>query len=147
VDGVLQLILVMTAPRSDGLPGSASQSITDRCSKCWPLVPAEDPGPREDLNDGLEFHPPSMWDSLDSLSWGGGAAQVSQQILKPAGGDQSFSPKGLHLLSVSIHLLTVCVTQGRVLLIVFISVLDVIVHILLVLLSRCALGCWALRYH
>jgi hypothetical protein len=66
------------APRSDGLLVSVSHSITDRCSEGWPLVQVEDPGPREDLYDGLEFHPPWMQNSLDSVSWGGGDAQVSQ---------------------------------------------------------------------
>jgi hypothetical protein len=58
VDGVLQFTLVVTAPRSDGLPGSISHNITDRCSEGWPLVPAEDPRSREDLCNCLEFtHP------------------------------------------------------------------------------------------
>jgi hypothetical protein len=58
VDGVLQFILVVTTPRSDGLPGGIYHSITNRCSKHWPLVPTEDPGPREDLYNFLEFHLP-----------------------------------------------------------------------------------------
>jgi hypothetical protein len=87
-----------------------------------------------------------MWDSLDPVSGGGGDAQVSQQSTKPAGGDQSFNPEGLHLLSISIHLLTLCVAQGRVLHIVFIFIIDVMVMLLL-LLSRCTLGYWASRYH
>jgi hypothetical protein len=36
VDGVLQLILVEMAPRSDGLLGGISHNITDRCSEGWP---------------------------------------------------------------------------------------------------------------
>jgi hypothetical protein len=32
---------------------------------------------------------------------------------KPADGDQSFSPKGLHLISISVHLLDLCVAQGE----------------------------------
>jgi hypothetical protein len=102
VDGVLQLVLVVTATRSDGLPGDVSHIITDRCSKGSPLVPAEDSVPGEDLCDSLEFHLPWMRDSLDPISWGKGDSQVSKQSLKPAGGVQSFSPKGLHLLNVSI---------------------------------------------
>jgi hypothetical protein len=58
VDGVLQLILVVMALRSDGLPGGVSHNITDRCSEGWPLVPTKDPRPREDLSNGLEFHSP-----------------------------------------------------------------------------------------
>jgi hypothetical protein len=90
------------APRSDGMSSGVSHSIIDRCSEDWPLVPVEDPGPGEDLCDGLEFHPPWMRDSLDPVSCGGGDAQVSQHSLKHAGGDQSFNPEGLHLLSVSV---------------------------------------------
>jgi hypothetical protein len=55
---VLQFTLVATAPRSDGLPGAISHSITDRCSEGWPLVFAEDPRSGEDLCNCLEFHPP-----------------------------------------------------------------------------------------
>jgi hypothetical protein len=66
----MQLILVEMAPRSDGLPGGVSHNITDRCPEGWPLVPAEDPGPGEDLYNYLEFQPPWTHDSLDPVSWG-----------------------------------------------------------------------------
>jgi hypothetical protein len=49
VDGVLQFILIVTATRSDGLPGGISHNIIDRCSEGWPLVPVEDHGSGEDL--------------------------------------------------------------------------------------------------
>jgi hypothetical protein len=94
VDGVLQFILVATAPRSDGLPGSISHTITDRCSEGWPLVPVEDLGSGEYLYNYLEFHPPWMHDSLDPVSWGGGDAQLSQQGMKPTGRDRGFSTEG-----------------------------------------------------
>jgi hypothetical protein len=58
VDGILQLILVATAPRSDGLLGGVSHRITNRCSEGWHLVPIEDLGPGEDLCDGFELYPP-----------------------------------------------------------------------------------------
>jgi hypothetical protein len=77
VGRVLQLILVVMAPRSDGLLGDVCHNITDRCFEGWPLVLAEDPGLREDLCNYLEFYPPWMWDSLDPISCGGGDAQVS----------------------------------------------------------------------
>jgi hypothetical protein len=77
VDGVLKLILVSMAPISDGLTGSVSHSFTDRCSEGWPLVPAEDPGPGEDLCNSFECQPPWTRDSLDPVSRGGGDAQVS----------------------------------------------------------------------
>jgi hypothetical protein len=147
VDGVLQLILLATAPRSDGLTGSMSHNVTDRCSEGWPLVPVEDLVPREVLYSCLDFLPPWTRDSLDPVSWGGGDAQVSQQSPKSTGGDPSFRPKGLHLLSVSVHLLTLYVAQGRVLLIIFIFTVDIVALLLLLLLSRCTLGCWVPRYH
>jgi hypothetical protein len=93
VDGVLQFILVVMALRSDGLPGGISHSITNRCSEGWPLVPAEDPGPGEDLCNCLEFHPPWTRDSLDLVSWGRGDAHVSQQSTKPVGGDRGVNTK------------------------------------------------------
>jgi hypothetical protein len=68
VDGVLQLILVAMAPRSDALQGGISHNITNRCSEGWPLVSIEDPGPREYLYNCLEFHPPWTRDSLDLVS-------------------------------------------------------------------------------
>jgi hypothetical protein len=58
VDRVLQLALMAMAPRSDGLPCVVSHNITSRCSEGWPMVPTDDPRPREDVYDGLEFHPP-----------------------------------------------------------------------------------------
>jgi hypothetical protein len=62
----------------------------------------------------------------------------------PASGNRSFSPEGLNLLGIPVQLLTICVTQGRVLLIVPIFV---VVLLLLLLLIGCALGYWAPRYH
>jgi hypothetical protein len=110
------------------------------------MVPGNNPGPGEDLYDSLKFHLPWTRDFFDLVSGGGGDAQVSQQSLKPASGDRSFGPEGLQLVSIFVHILTLFVTQGRVLLVVFVFIVDVII-LLLLLLSRCALGCWALRYH
>jgi hypothetical protein len=143
VDGVLQFILIAMAPRSEGI----SHIIIDRCSKGWPQVPVEDPGPEEYLYNCLEFHPPWMWDSLDPASWGGGDAQVSQQSMKAAGGDRGFNTKWFPFVSTSVQLLTLIVTQGRVLLVVLIFIIDVMVLLLLLLLSRCALSYRATRYH
>jgi hypothetical protein len=146
VDEVLEPTLVAMELRRDSLPGGTSHSVTVRHSEGWPLVSVEDPGPKEDLCDGLEFHPPWKRDFLDPISRGGGGAQVHQQSLKPAGGDRSFSPDGLHLINISVDLLDLCVARGRVLLIVL--VLNVYVMVLqLLLLSLCALGYWAPRYH
>jgi hypothetical protein len=108
-------------------------------------VLAEDSGPEEDLCDGLEFHPPWMWDFLDPIPVGGGDAQVFQQSLKPAGGDRSFSPKGLHLVRISVHLLILRVTQGMLLFIGL--VFYTMVLWLLLLLSRRTLSYCAFRDH
>jgi hypothetical protein len=105
-------------------------------------VPADHLGPLEDLHDGLELHPPWMQDSLDSILESGGDAHVSQQSLKSASEDQSFIPKGHNLLDIPVQRLTLCVTQGRLLIIVFVFIVDVVVLLLLLLLlSGCALGC------
>jgi hypothetical protein len=58
VDGVLQLTLVATNPRCDGLPGGVSHSITARGRENWSLVSAEDSGSEEDFFDDFELHPP-----------------------------------------------------------------------------------------
>jgi hypothetical protein len=82
-----------------------------------------------------------MWDSLDPVSWGRGDAHVSQQGTKPAGGDQVFNTEGFPFV-------TLIVTPGRILFIVFIFIVDVVVLLLLLLLlSRCALSYMATRYH
>jgi hypothetical protein len=58
LDGVLQLTLVATDPRCDGLPGGISNSITARGPKSWSIVSAEDSGSKENLYNGFELHPP-----------------------------------------------------------------------------------------
>jgi hypothetical protein len=118
------------------LPSDVSHNIVVRHSKRWPLLPAEDPGPEEDLYDGLELHPPWTWDFLDPVPRGGGDGQVYRQNLKPGGGDRSFSPKGLHLVSISVHFLSLCVTQGRVLHVGLVFYVDIMVLLLLLLISR-----------
>jgi hypothetical protein len=68
---------------------------------------------------------------------------VFQQSSKPAGGDWSFSPEGLHLIRILVQLLILYVTRRRLL---FISLIFyVMVLWLLLLLGRRALSCWALR--
>jgi hypothetical protein len=78
-------------------------------------VSAEDSRSKENLCDGLELHPPLTRDFLDPIPGSGGDAQVLQQSLKPAGEDRSFGPEGLHLVSISVHLLGLGITRGRVL--------------------------------
>jgi hypothetical protein len=104
---------VVTAPRGDGLLGGISHSITVRCPVGWPHVPADDIGPLEDFHDGPKLHQPKPRDSLHPIPGGGGDAQVSQQSLKPTGGDRSLSPEGLNVLDIPIQLLTLLVAHGR----------------------------------
>jgi hypothetical protein len=145
VDGVLQLMVVAMDPWCDGLPGGIGNHIAMRGPKSWSLVLAKDSGSEGNLYDGFEFHPPWMWDFLDPVPGSGGDAQVFQQSPKPTGEDRSFGPEGLHLVRISVHLFVLGVAQGRVL---FISlVFDVMALRLLLLLSRRALSCWALRDH
>jgi hypothetical protein len=70
---------------------------------------------------------------------------VFQQSPKPTGGDRSFSPEGLHLIRISVHLLILRVTQGRLLFIAL--VFYTMVLRLLLLLSRQALSQRAPRDH
>ncbi len=58
VDRVLQLTLVASEPRCDGLSGGIGNIITARGPESWSLVSAEDSGSEENLCDGLELHSP-----------------------------------------------------------------------------------------
>jgi hypothetical protein len=49
---------------------------------------------------------------------------VSQRSTKPVGGDQSFSTEGFPLISISVQLLSLIVTQGRVLHIILCAVVS-----------------------
>jgi hypothetical protein len=75
-----------------------------------------------------------MRDFLDPALGGGCDAQMFQQSPKHAGVDRSFDPEGLHLIRISVHLLVLGVTQGRVLFIGL--VFYVMVLQLLLLVSR-----------
>jgi hypothetical protein len=72
---------------------------------------------------------------------------VSQQGTKPARRDRGFNTEGFPFVSISVQLLALIVTQGRLLFIVFIFIIDVVVLLLLLLLSRCTLSCLATMYH
>jgi hypothetical protein len=145
VDGVLQLTLVATDPQCGGLPGGISNSVAVRGPKSWPLVSTEDSRSEEDLYNGFELHPPWMRDFLDPVPGGGCDAQMFQQSLKPAGEDRGFSPEGLHLIHILVHLLVLGVTQGRVLFVGLVFYIMVLRPLLLI--SRRALSCWTLRDH
>jgi hypothetical protein len=84
-----------------------------------------------------------MWDFLDPVPGSGGDAQVLQQSPKPADKDRTFGPEGLHVISMSVQLLSLGIAQGRVL---FISlVFRVMAPRLLLFLSRRVPSRWALR--
>jgi hypothetical protein len=105
-----------------------------RSFESWPLVTAEDSGPKKDLCVGFELQPSWTQDFLDHVHVGGGDAQVFQRSPKPVGGDRSFGPEGLHLVHISVHPFDLGVALGRVL---FISlVFYVMVLQLLLLLHR-----------
>jgi hypothetical protein len=145
VDGVLQSTLIATDPRGDGLLGGMSHNIAARHFESYSLVSAEDSGPEEDLCDNFELNPPWMRDFLDPVPGGSGDAQVFQQGSKPVGGDRSFSPEGLHLILILVHLLVLHVARGRLLLISL--VFYAMVPRLLLLLSRRVLSQGALKDH
>jgi hypothetical protein len=145
VDGVLQLTLIATDPQCDGLPGGIGNNIIARGPESWSLVSAEDSGSKENLCDSFELHSPWTRDFLDPVPGSSGDAQVFQQSSKPAGENWSFDPEGLHLISISVHLLVLAVARGRVLFIGL--VFYILVLWLLLLLSRRVLSCWALRNH
>jgi hypothetical protein len=86
-----------------------------------------------------------MRDFLDPVPGSGGDAQVLQQSSKSTDEDRRFSLEGLHLVSISVYLLSFGIARGRVLfvgLIFYILVLR-----LLLLLSQRVLSRWALRNH
>jgi hypothetical protein len=134
VDRVLQLTLVAMDPRCDGLSGGIDNSIVARGPERWSLVSAEDSGSEENLCDGFELHPSWMRDFLDPMPGSGGDAQVLQQSSKPADENWSLDPEGLNLIRISIHLLILSVTQGRVLFVGL--VFYILVLWLLLLLNR-----------
>jgi hypothetical protein len=107
-------------------------------------VSAEDPGSEENLCDGLELYSSWTRDFLDLVLGSGGDAQVLQQSLKSAGEDQRFSPVGLHLVSISVHLLVFGIAWGRVF---FVGSIFCIMVLRLLLLSQRVLSRWALRNH
>jgi hypothetical protein len=69
-----------------------------------------------------------------SCTRGDGDAQVLQQSSKPADENWSFGPEGVHLIRISVHLLILGVSRGRVLFIGL--VFNILVLQLLLLLSR-----------
>jgi hypothetical protein len=79
VDRVLQSTLVAMDPQCDSLPGGIGNSIAVRGPESGSLVSAEDSGSEENLYDGLELHPPGMWDFLDPIPGSGGVTEPPQK--------------------------------------------------------------------
>jgi hypothetical protein len=69
---------------------------------------------------------------------------VLQQSLKPAGEDRRFSSEGLHLVSISVHLLGFGIARGRML---FVGLVFCAMVLWLLLFSRRVQSRWALRNH
>jgi hypothetical protein len=67
-----------------------------------------------------------------------------QQSSKSVGEDQRFSPEGLHLVSISVHLFGFGIARGRVL---FVSLVFYAMVLWLLLVSRRVLSYRALRNH
>jgi hypothetical protein len=134
VDRVLQPTLVAKDPRWDGLLGGIDNSITVRGPESWSLLSAEDSRSEDNLYDSFELHMPWTRDILDCVPRSSGDAQVFQQSPKPTGEDRSFSPEGLHLIHISVHLFILDVARGRVLFVGL--VFHVMALRLLLLLSR-----------
>jgi hypothetical protein len=107
-------------------------------------VSAEDLGSEENLCDGLELYSPCTQGFLDPVLGSGGDAQVLQQSSKPIGEDRRFSSEGLHLISISIHLLGFGIAWGRLL---FIGLVFRAMVLRLLLFSWRVLSHWALRNH
>jgi hypothetical protein len=73
-----------------------------------------------------------------------GTSLILQQSLKPAGEDRRFSPEGLHLVSIAVHLLVFGIARGREL---FVGLVFCVMVLQWLLLSRRVLSHWALRNH
>jgi hypothetical protein len=67
-----------------------------------------------------------------------------QQSSKSVGDDRRFSPEGLHLVSISVHLFGFGIARGRVL---FVSLVFYAMVLWLLLVSRRVLSYRALRNH
>jgi hypothetical protein len=74
----------------------------------------------KDLHDYLVLFSSRVWNSLDSELWWSGDVKAVQQIPQSAGGDQGFISGGLDLINIAVHLFLLIVTQGSVVLIIFI---------------------------
>jgi hypothetical protein len=86
-------------------------------------VPADHIRSAGDLHDCLVLFSSKAWNSLYSELWCSGDVDVIQQISQPTGGNRSFISRGLDLIGVMVHLLLSRITQGSVVLIIFVFIL------------------------
>jgi hypothetical protein len=77
----------------------------------------------EDLHDCLVLFSSRAWNSLKSELWWSRDVKTVQQIPKSAGGDRGFISSGLDLIGVAVRLLLFGITQGSVVLIIFVFIL------------------------
>jgi hypothetical protein len=131
----------VAALRGDGLPDSINHNIIARCSKGWPLVPADHPAFGEDLCYGPVL--PGRGTPLirylgvvviPKYTSRARSLLTRTETLTPYDSLSSM-PRYNFLLS----------EQGRVLLIIVTFI--IITLLLLELLSRGVLSLWALRHH
>jgi hypothetical protein len=99
-------------------------------------VSVEDLGLEEDLCDGLELHPSWTWDFPDPLPGVVIMPKCPSRAQSLSVGTGASAPKisAMALSSTRLHL--ICVTQGGVLLIVFMVNIIVVLLLLWLLLSR-----------
>jgi hypothetical protein len=112
---------------------SATASLRE-VLKAGPLCQQRTLDPKKISVMTLNSSRPERGTSLILYRGGGGDAQVLQQSSKSAGEDWRFSHDGLHLVSISVHLLAFGIVRGRVLFVGL--VFCVMVLRLLLLLSR-----------
>jgi hypothetical protein len=129
-------------------------------------VSANHTRPVEDLHNSFVLFQPRAWNSLDSKLRRSGDVDTVQQILQSASRDWSFISGGLDFIGLTVHLVLFRITQGSVILVIFIfsliafffSLIFVIIVIVVVfvvaivlrqLLSffRCFLSIFSRKYH
>jgi hypothetical protein len=64
-----------------------------------------------------------VWNSLDFELWRSGDVDAVQQIPQSTGGSQSFISGGLDFIGLTVHLVLLRITQGSVILIIFVFIL------------------------
>jgi hypothetical protein len=97
-------------------------------------VPDDHIRPIKDPHSCFVLFPLQTWNSLDSKVWRSGNVDAVQQIPQSAGRDRGFTSRGLYPIGMMIHLLLFRITQGSVILIVFVFILVVFFFISLMVI-------------